>query len=172
MLRSVVTPVATILAVVSLLQWADVDLAAQTRPLSLNIGDENETFGVELVEGPRLITPTAARYCVRLPAGSTLDHYSAVTKRVGETPASTGSSTAAGAISARASGAGAASTTAPTAWIQLEARSASLYYVNAEGGVDGAQWDTRPPRMFIRRDERGRIIACVGKPGMQPPAIP
>lgn len=101
-----------------------------------------------------------------------MDRYSGVTKRAGETPtASTGSaSSAVASAGARASGAAPAG--GPTAWIQLEARSASLYYVNAEGGVDGAQWDARPPRMFIRRDEKGRISVCVGKPGMQPPTIP
>jgi hypothetical protein len=50
--------------------------------------------------------------------------------------------------------------------------SASVYFVNAEGGVDGAQWTARPPRMFMRRDEKGRISVCVGKPGMQAPTIP
>jgi hypothetical protein len=156
------------LTVLSLILWAAVDLAAQTRVLTLSVGDAEE-FGVEWIEGATPINQATTRYCVRLPAGATIDRYSGVTKRAGQTPtASTGSTSSAIA----GAGASAAPAAGPTAWIQLEATSASLYYVNAEGSVDGAQWNARPPRMFIRRDEKGRISVCVGKPGMQPPAIP
>jgi hypothetical protein len=164
MMRPVVTTVATMLAVVSLILWADVELLAQTRLLSLNVGDSEEDFGVELIEGASPINPAATRYCVRLPAG--------VTKRTGETPMPSTGSASSAVASAGARASGAAPAGGPTAWIQLEASSASLYYVNAEGGVDGAQWGARPPRMFIRRDEKGRISVCVGKPGMLPPTIP
>ena len=131
-----------------------------------------EHIAVELIEGSNPINPAATRYCVRLPAGATLDHYSGVTKRAGATPTASAGSTSSAVVSAGARASGAAPAGGPTAWIQLEATSASVYYLNAEGGVDGAQWNARPPRMFIRREDKGRIIVCVGKPGMQPPAIP
>ena len=91
-MKSLGTTVATMLAVVSRFCGRTLSSPRRLGLLSLNVGDSEDDFGVELIEGASTINPAAARYCVRLPAGATVNRYSGVTKRAGETPtASTGS---------------------------------------------------------------------------------
>jgi hypothetical protein len=148
--------------------------AAQERFLTLSIGDDATDYGVDLIDGLTPIDPAASRYCVRMPEGErTIDRYGTFAWRVGEKPTARSVPESATATSGqRALGSGSGSTSGPTGWIQFETLSASIYYLIAGGDVEGATWEARPPRMFIRRDATNRIHVCVGKAGMQPPAIP
>lgn len=60
----------------------------------------------------------------------------------------------------------------PTPWIQLKTTVAYLSFINADGNVVGASWEANSSRIFIRRDAASRIHVCVGRAGMQPPAVP
>jgi hypothetical protein len=150
-----------------------VDLGAQERFLTLSVGDATD-YDLDLIDGPTPIDPAASRYCVRMPEGErTIDRYAGSAWRPGEKPAArTGLESATAVSGQAASGSGSGATSGPTDWIQFEAISASIYYVIAGGDVEGATWEASPPRMFIRRDAANRIHVCVGRAGMQPPAVP
>jgi len=149
-------------------------LAAQERSLVLSIGDA-EDYGVELIDGPSPVNPSAVRYCVRLPEGSTIDRYTGAAWRPGEKPSAPTQPASATATSGGPGGGGntgLAPPSGPTAWIELETTVAYVSLIDADGSVVGATWEAGPPRMFIRRESTGRIQVCLGRPGMQPPAVP
>jgi hypothetical protein len=157
-----------------LVLWLSGAPVAQERSLTLSIGDA-EDYGVELTDGPSPINPSAVRYCVRLPEGSTIDRYTGAAWRPGQKPSAPTEPASATVTIGGLGGGGNTSlapSSGPTAWIQLETGEAYVSFVNADGNVEGATWEARPPRMFIRRDAVSRIHVCVGRAGMQPPAVP